>query len=117
MEKLQGRLEAWGKARSRGLPRYLIVHGALPWGLLPGLFFDVAMSLLFQFEIFSLQGFFRLLSCLLFFSYCGMYFAWHRWRTEEYIWESSIETAQGAKAPAPASHSHSHSQQPESPRF
>ncbi len=101
--KQQDRLKNWGKLRSGGVTRYILVHGAVPWGLLLGPFCYFAMSLLFQFEIFSLAGFFRLSSCLLFFSYCGGYFAWHRWRTEETIWQSSgqssSDAAQDGKAP------------------
>ncbi len=104
MEMRQEKWEEWEKERSRGLPRFLAVRGALPWGLSLGPFFYLAMSLLLQFEIFSVGGFFRLLSCLLFFSYCGIYFAWHRWRTEEQIWESMMEEARvGKPAPLPDS--------------
>lgn len=70
--------------------RYLVLHGALPWGILPGFVSFLALSFLFKFEMFSANGFFRLSSCLLFFSYCGIYFAWHRWQTEKIIGESQI---------------------------
>lgn len=86
------RLDEWAEIRSKGLARYLVLHGALPWGLLPGFFSFLAISVLFKFKVFSLNGLFRLLSCLLSFSYCGVYFAWHRWQTEKAIWESRIDT-------------------------
>ena len=93
MEKLQERLEKWEAVRSGGLSRYILLRGALPWGLSLGPVAYIGLSLLFQFEIFSLAGFFRFSSCVLFFSYCGIYFSWHRWRTEEYIRQSRIKTA------------------------
>lgn len=96
MEKVQDkRSDEWAKMRRQGLPRYLVLHGAFPWGLLPGFFSFLTLSFLFKFEIFSVNGFFRLLSCILFFSYCGMYFAWHRWQAEKTIWESHIDSMRG----------------------
>ncbi|HUY03863.1 MAG TPA: hypothetical protein VMV33_11300 [Rhodocyclaceae bacterium] len=89
MEKVRDdRLAAWADIRRRGLARYLMLHGVLPWGPLPGLILHLVLSFWLKFEMFSFAGFLRMLACLLFFSYCGVYFAWHRWRTEESIWTS-----------------------------
>ena len=89
------RLVEWEIVRRGGLRRYLVLHGVLPWGLLSGIFSFLVISLLFKFEIFSANGFYRLLSCLMFCSYCGAYFAWHRWQTEETIWKSQADGAAG----------------------
>ncbi|OIR07165.1 hypothetical protein GALL_107540 [mine drainage metagenome] len=86
-------LAAWASIRRRGLVRYLVLHGALPWGPLPGLILYLVLSFWLKFELFSFAGTLRLLACLLFFSYCGAYFAWHRWRTEEFIWASQRDGA------------------------
>ena len=84
-------LEVWANIRRRGLVRYLVLHGALPWGLLPGLVLFLGLSFWLKLELFSFAASLRLLACLLSCSYCGVYFVWHRWRTEESIWASRFD--------------------------